>query len=556
MTSPAGKWPACYDHVFKALEGVTDRNGRWDAHCPAHWDEKKSLSVGIGATGKLVMRCHAPCQCPVPAILAKLKLKLDDLFPDNAHYKKARREMATERTHVKNYDYRDENGKLLLRVQRWSPKGFSQCRPNPAYDPSAAKSKDNAEFIYNAQGVRLVPYRLPEIIAVRNKNPNKWMFVLEGEKSVDLAWAHNMLATCNPMGALKWDKVDPASLEIFRGANVVVISDDDPVDPATGFSPGIRHAEQFCELVKGIVNTVRHLRLSDRGQKEDFDVWWESKSALTPTDRLKELRALVEKTPVWGQPGSVATPPATSPPSATSPPVSSAASPPATSPPTFQAPNLAAAPADGEALVKMLRRYQEQVQQEYLPYLIPASLDIVAYITGRADKMGYVTDMTKWGEHPIAWAQGCVVEWRKAVAESKAQLDKDFADRALRNAEIARETMDRLKGATEGTNAAKPKEHPPAQTQGEKKEAAESVLNATNIILKIFNDLPPAAVPRSKVEWLGMISREWACLQAAIGADDSDDSEAWQEAAMRAFRIAAYTAKTVALAVPPTGTKE
>jgi hypothetical protein len=71
---------------------------------------------------------------------------------------------------VKNYDYRDENGQLLLQVVRLEPKGFRQRRPH-----------GRGGWIWNLQGTRRVPYRLPVLM----KSVAAGQTIYKGEKDVD-----------------------------------------------------------------------------------------------------------------------------------------------------------------------------------------------------------------------------------------------------------------------------------------------------------------------------------------------------------------------------------
>ena len=63
-------------------------------------------------------------------------------------------------------------------------------------------------WIWNIRGVRLVLYRLPELL----KRATETVFICEGEKDVHSLEGLGVLATCNPMGAGKWGKVDPSPL--------------------------------------------------------------------------------------------------------------------------------------------------------------------------------------------------------------------------------------------------------------------------------------------------------------------------------------------------------
>jgi hypothetical protein len=56
------------------------RSGKgWMAHCPAHEDDKPSLSISEGADGRALVKCHAGC--PLEAVLSALGMKHRDLFP-------------------------------------------------------------------------------------------------------------------------------------------------------------------------------------------------------------------------------------------------------------------------------------------------------------------------------------------------------------------------------------------------------------------------------------------------------------------------------------------
>jgi hypothetical protein len=123
---------------------------------------------------------------------------------------------------VKTYDYRDENDVLLFQVCRYEPKDFRQRKPDPDHQ---------GEWLWSVKGVRLVPYRLPEITEALGLG--KPVFIVEGERDVDRLWKIGVLATTNAGGAGKWR----AELtKIFAGADVVIIPDNDPQTkhPKTG----------------------------------------------------------------------------------------------------------------------------------------------------------------------------------------------------------------------------------------------------------------------------------------------------------------------------------
>ena len=88
------------------------------------------------------------------------------------------------------YDYHDEQGKLLMQVVRMEPKTFRQRRP------------DGDGWSWSVKDVRLVPYRLPELVAA----PDAVVYLVEGEKDADRLASLGLVATCNAGGAGKWRK--------------------------------------------------------------------------------------------------------------------------------------------------------------------------------------------------------------------------------------------------------------------------------------------------------------------------------------------------------------
>jgi hypothetical protein len=168
----------------------------------------------------------------------------------------------TAATHI----YTDESGSTLLvvaRIEYRFPDGsyvlkdgkrkktFAQKRPDP--------NKIGA-WIYDADGVRIAPYRLPELIeAVGNGHT---VFIVEGEAKVDLLRSWNVPATCCAGGAKKWK---PEHSEFLRGADVVLLPDND--------APGREHVDLVGASLQNIVASVRILELPDLPPKGDIVDW-------------------------------------------------------------------------------------------------------------------------------------------------------------------------------------------------------------------------------------------------------------------------------------------
>jgi len=148
----------------------------------------------------------------------------------------------------KIYDYRDESEQLLYQVVRYKPKDFRQRRPD---------GKDG--WIWNLDGVRRVPYRLPELL---QSSKQDWVFIAEGEKDADRLYEMGFVATTCPMGAGKW--LDEFN-RYFEGRLVVIIPDND--------EPGKKHAEKIANSLYGIAGEIRIVELPGLPDKGDISDW-------------------------------------------------------------------------------------------------------------------------------------------------------------------------------------------------------------------------------------------------------------------------------------------
>lgn len=196
---------------------------------------------------------------------------------------------------IATYPYTDEGGDLLFEVVRYEPKDFRQRRPD-----------GNGGFIADTVGVRMVPYRLPELYeAIAN---DRMVFLPEGEKDVDnLVNRFHVNATCNARGAGKWS--NSRINDYFQGANVVIIADNDP--PTTNKKTGEvlyhdygvprfagwDHAHEVAANLKNIAASVKVIDLKkfwpgcpDKGDISDY---------IDAGGTIEALNAYVEKLDVW-----------------------------------------------------------------------------------------------------------------------------------------------------------------------------------------------------------------------------------------------------------------
>ena len=149
---------------------------------------------------------------------------------------------------VATYDYLDESGKLLFQTLRYEPKDFRQHRPD-----------GQGGWIWNLDGVRCVPYRLPELL---KSSMQDFVFIAEGEKDCDRLSGMGFTATTCPMGAGKWLN---EYNKYFEGRLVVILPDND--------TAGKKHAEQVANSLYGIAGEVKIVDLPGLPEKGDVSDW-------------------------------------------------------------------------------------------------------------------------------------------------------------------------------------------------------------------------------------------------------------------------------------------
>lgn len=237
------------------LENVTQNGeGRWMASCPAHDDSNPSMSVAIGDKGGILVKCFAGC--PAESIVAAMGLKMSDLMPEEKnHIANPKKRKSTsgggagetskgasplpsfkapkkERDygkHVCYYNYQDETGAVIFRIDRRvkknGKKDFYQQHPDPS-------SEFGWSYGVHRAGIQYVPYRLPKILAAAKAG--KSVLICEGEKDVESIEKYlGVVATCNPGGAQcnpdgsgKWES---GWGKYFEGVpRILIIADKDP----------------------------------------------------------------------------------------------------------------------------------------------------------------------------------------------------------------------------------------------------------------------------------------------------------------------------------------
>ena len=246
--------------VLKAMGRKPRQNGQgWLARCPAHEDDRPSLSINTGDDRRALLKCHAGCTWQ--AIVSALGLKPRDLFSGNGsavlpvgnsrtHDRPARAEPKTDTrsSFTTTYTYVEKTGAPLYEIVRFEPKDFRFRRPD-----------GNGGWVWNLRGISRVLYRLDELSQAPAES---LVYVTEGEKDADNLHKLGMTATTCPMGAGKWVKVDDSPLE---GRQVVVLPDNDDA--------GRRHAQDVAARLHGRAASVKVVALPNLPEGGDVSDW-------------------------------------------------------------------------------------------------------------------------------------------------------------------------------------------------------------------------------------------------------------------------------------------
>lgn len=262
--------------LFPEKDGNPAGNG-YNVTCPSHDDKSPSLSVTAGKKG-IVMKCQA--KCGVDRICKDLGITLADLFfvpvtqnGSNGNGNGKNYDYLTDDI-IAIYDYKNEIGTILYQCVKYDTAAQKAKGRKPAKCRMRKPGNYPGYYKWNLDNVRLIPYRLPELLA---SDPADYVFIVEGEKDVENAKKNGLIATCNPTGAGKWQDEYSAFL---ANRICIIIPDNDKA--------GRDHADDvFNSLTRcapGV--TARILDLQGLPAKGDLSDWFNSGHT---ADELKAL---------------------------------------------------------------------------------------------------------------------------------------------------------------------------------------------------------------------------------------------------------------------------
>jgi putative DNA primase/helicase len=279
--------------LLKQLEGVRKARNGWSAHCPAHNDQRASLSVAEGGDGRALVRCHAGCS--VEDVMARLNLTVRDLMPErdrpapnrNGKPKSAPKTFPTANEAVQSLEeklgkrsgwwtYRDSDGNPVGLVVRWDRPDGKEIRP---------VSRHGDGWQIGAMPDPRPLYTLPDLAAAAR------VIVTEGEKAADAARSLGFTATTSAGGAQAANRTDWQPL---AGKEVWILPDND--------APGRKYAETVASILAKLVPApvVKVVELPGLSDKGDIVDWIDAHGDAAEPDSMRaEIEALACAAPPW-----------------------------------------------------------------------------------------------------------------------------------------------------------------------------------------------------------------------------------------------------------------
>jgi hypothetical protein len=239
------------DRVLGSLECVKQSGSGFMARCPAHNDQKPSLSIAEGDDGRVLLQCHKGCS--TESVVQEIGMTMRDLMPINGStgpladkiggrgtrdkgasqpakrrvFSSAKEAVASldksNGPHAQLWTYHDTHGNPVGVVARWQTPSGKDYRP---------VSQVEGGWCIGGMPEPRPLYRLPEL------SDATCIFIVEGEKAAEAAGSLGLTATTSPHGAKSAAKADWSPL---AGKEVVLLPDNDEA--------GNRYAEDVTRIL-------------------------------------------------------------------------------------------------------------------------------------------------------------------------------------------------------------------------------------------------------------------------------------------------------------------
>lgn len=250
MTTQTVSVTRLLEEFVAPLQRSVRTSGGWRASCPveghAHGDRSPSLKVWPG-DHRIMAFCYSGHGHDWKDVYAALGYDEERFKYDLDH---------STRQVLSTYVYQDEEGNPLFRVVRFVPKSFAQQKLIEGKDGSK-----ESHWNKTLGDARRVPYHLHQLVDSIDRNGSRVpIWLVEGEKSVELLEREGQVATTTPMGAANWKR---EYAHHFTGAAVRIIPDND--------APGREYASKAARDLVEVASSVKIVNLPGLIEGQDVD---------------------------------------------------------------------------------------------------------------------------------------------------------------------------------------------------------------------------------------------------------------------------------------------
>lgn len=192
-------------------------------------------------------------------------------FPKNNASSISSPKSEPQRRLEKTYDYVDQDGVLQYQVCRFEI--IDDAKKKKSF---AQRRLVNEQWVYNLDGIKPIPYKLPELIeSIALQKP---IYIVEGEKDAERLLSLGLSSTTNSGGASQW----PTELvRFFAGADVIIIPDNDEI--------GRKHASDIAKALKGTASSIKLLELPNLPDKGDASDYFDNGGSVKKFNELKPI---------------------------------------------------------------------------------------------------------------------------------------------------------------------------------------------------------------------------------------------------------------------------
>ncbi len=250
--------------LVKLIKGAKKSGDGYTGFCPAHDDTKIRSLSWCDKGGLIALKCHTGCK--FSEIAAAMDREQREFFHDNG-------QPTVKKEISETYDYTDEDGNLLHQEVRYTPKSFSQRRPDP-----------DGGWIYDLKGVRRVLYNLPGIYGY------EFVWIVEGAKDARRIIDLGGPATTNSGGAGKWRDEYSKWLKDNGCKMAAIVPDND--------TPGLKHAYQVAASLFKFGIGYKIVKLPNSKKGGDLSDWLDAGGTLEKLDKMEDELPLQLTAPV------------------------------------------------------------------------------------------------------------------------------------------------------------------------------------------------------------------------------------------------------------------